>query len=115
MEIILSHNFSLDDVSTTISNQANEILPKKEDDEQKIEEIINKACNKQKITRVIKHYIITKIKVKNFFPYEPIKLKRDNIDNLSENRVIFNILNELQKIKVYMKNNKEKGEKQKQN
>ena len=114
----LNNKFGFDEVSTNISNKLEEILQDEEDEEnQRIEEIINNAINEGKKRRV-KKYIDNKIKINNFFPYEPKKMKRNNDFNKineieSESKEIFHILNEItslnENIKKYRKKNKEKG------
>ena len=117
MSVNLNNNFELDGASTNISNNVDKLLAKKDDDiDTEIKERIDKIFEKGKRNRVSK-YIDEKIKVNNFFPYEPKNKKNDdnNEDINAGSRDIFNILNQISnlnsKIRNYSKRNKERGSK----
>ena len=98
MSVNLNNNFELDGASTNISNNVDKLLAKKDDDiDTEIKERIDKIFEKGKRNRVSK-YIDEKIKVNNFFPYEP-KNKKNNDNNEDINAGsrddIFNILNQI--------------------
>ena len=115
MSVNLNNNFELDGASTNISNNIDKILEKKEDDviDTEVKELIDRIFEKGRKNRVSK-YIDDKIKVNNFFPYEPKHKRNDNNEDINNNsRDIFNILNQISnlnlKIKNYSKRNKERG------
>ena len=111
----LSSNFVLDEASTNISKKIDDVAEKDEVAEE-VKEIINKIFEKGKQGRV-KKYIQYDMNIKNYFPYEQEKLrKEDNIEKINEiqfdKREIYNVLNELsnlnEQIKEYEKENMEK-------
>lgn len=115
MNINLTNIFELGEASTKISNGIDEIIEDDDDDDKdlkRINEIIKTAEDREKRYK-IKDYIESKLKVKNFFPYEPKKYKREyeEKDN-EEQKDIFYILKKLsnlnEKIKEYKKENKER-------
>ena len=81
--------------------------------------MIDRIFERGKQNRV-KNYIDCDMKIKNYFPYEQKKLRKDNdkekINEIQfENKEIYNVLRELTKlneqVKEYEKENKEKGAK----
>ena len=121
MKVNLNNNFELGEASTKISNKIDEIIDKEEDDEKdkivkSVEEKIDRIIEKGRLSNV-RNYIESEPKIKNFFPNEQRKFKREygtlqNKDS-KEEKDIFYILNKLSelntKIKAYNKENKEKG------
>ena len=87
--------------------------------DKEIETKINQIFEKGK-QKMVKKYIASDPKIKNYFPYEQKKLRKtnkdDKINNIQyRNKEIFNVLSELSnlegKIKEDEKENKEKGQK----
>ena len=114
MKVNLNQNFELGEASTKISNEINDIIEENEDDvDKEIKEKIDRIFERGKLNSV-KNYIESKQEIKNFFPYEQKKFKRElkNKGN-NEEKDIFYILQELTdlntKIKEYKKENREKG------
>ena len=114
MKVNLNQNFELGEASTKISNEINDIIEENEDDvDKEIKKRIDKIYERGKLSSV-KNYIESKQEIKNFFPYEQKKFKRElkNKGN-NEEKDIFYILQELTdlntKIKEYKKENREKG------
>lgn len=117
MNTNLSSKFTLNDISTNISCIDNS---KNEDD---MDEEINKQIG-QIFERgrqgLVKKYIESDPKIKNFFPYEQKKLRKSNehekINDIQYgNKEIYDVLTELSnlqgRIKEYEKENREKGAK----
>lgn len=118
MKVNLNNNFELGEASTKISNGIDEII---DDNENENEDKMDKEI-KKRIDNIfergklysIKNYIDSNQKVKNFFPYEQKKFKRELKDKETiEEKDIFYVLKKLSdlntKIKEYKKQNKEKG------
>ena len=116
MNTSLSKNFPLTDASTNISNK---IKDSEDKDDIEIKNMIDRIFERGKQNRV-KNYIDCDMKIKNYFPYEQKKLRKDNnkekINEIQfENKEIYNVLSELtqlnEQVKEYEKENKEKGAK----
>ena len=116
MNTSLSKNFALTDASTNISSK---IEDSEDKDDIEIKNMIDRIFERGKQNRV-KKYIDCDMKIKNYFPYEQKKLRKDNdkekINEIQfENKEIYNVLSELtqlnEQVKEYEKENKEKGAK----
>ena len=116
MKVNLNNNFELGEASTKISNGIDEIIDGNENEDEIDKEIkkrIDNIFERGKLYSV-KNYIDSNQKVKDFFPNEQKKFKRELKDKeINEEKNIFYILKKLsdlnEKIKEYKKENKEKG------
>lgn len=114
MKVNINHNFELEEASTKISKGIDEIIDENEDDmDKEIKKKIDNITERAKLSSV-KNYIDPKQKVKDFFPHEQRKFKRELKDKeINGEKDIFYILQKLSdlnsKIKEYKKENKEKG------
>ena len=112
MNTNLNIKFELNDASTNISKEAQNLNDK---DDIEIDNKIKKIDERMKMGKVRK-YINCDLKIKNFFPYEQKKLRKnenkEKINELFENREIFDMLKELtqlnEQIIIYEKENKDK-------
>ena len=116
MKVNLNNNFELGEASTKISNGIDEIIDYNENEDEMDKEIKKRIDNIFERGKLysIKNYIDSNQKVKNFFPYEQKKFKRELKDKgTNEEKDIFYVLKKLSdlntKIKEYKKQNKEKG------
>ena len=114
MKVNLNNNFELGEASTKISNGIDEIIDGNENEMDKvIKKRIDNIFERGKLYSA-KNYIDSNQKVKDFFPNEQKKFKRELKDKgINEEKNIFYILKKLsdlnEKIKEYKKENKEKG------
>ena len=118
MNINLSSHFSLNEASTNITNNFDNLINNNDLDKE-IEEKIDKIIKKGK-ENTVKKYIECNMKVNNFFPYEQKKLRKKEEDEKINKiqfgkKEIYNVIDELnnleKQIKEYEKENKDKGSK----
>ena len=116
MKVNLNNNFELGEAYAKISNGIDEIIDDNENEDEMDKEIKKRIDNIFERGKLygVKNYIDSNQKVKDFFPNEQKKFKRELKDKeINEEKNIFYILKKLsdlnEKIKEYKKENKEKG------
>ena len=116
MNVNLSTNFSLNEASTALSTSFDNL---KDELDKEIEARIDKIFKRGR-ENMVRKYIECDMKIKDFFPYEQKKLRKDNKEEkINEiefgKKEILNVVDELsdleEKIKEYEKENKDKGAK----